>query len=83
MGNPCTFCGEDHRSGYSVPCQGKLAANILKLLDLIAAPAQCKSCHRKIFWVKVKSGKMMPVNIHGEPHFADCPQADQHRKGTK
>lgn len=41
----------------------------------------CKSCGKEIFWVKTEAGKNMPVSMETkESHFADCPNADQHRK---
>jgi hypothetical protein len=56
--------------------------------------AACRSCHAEIYWVKTKAGKNMPASIGGPgcfapeenedglgiSHFADCEQADQHRK---
>lgn len=40
----------------------------------------CMSCGRAIFWIETKSGKKMPVNADTfESHFADCPNADEHR----
>jgi len=56
-------------------------------------PGTCRSCGREIVWMKTKNGKNIPVNAETwepgdelfEPgrhvaHFADCPNADQHRR---
>ena len=51
----------------------------------------CRSCGAQVAFVTSSSGKWMPVslakatrNIFGEleapSHFADCPNADQHRR---
>lgn len=44
------------------------------------APTSCKSCGAVIFWIKTAAGKSMPVTGAGISHFADCPNADAHRK---
>ena len=54
----------------------------------------CRSCGKGIHWIKTEKGKPMPCDpqvvtvvtdsgkvIKGRiPHWATCPQADQHRK---
>lgn len=45
-----------------------------------ADQAQCRSCGATIWWITTDKGKNMPVVKSGEPHFLDCPDADQHRK---
>lgn len=40
----------------------------------------CRSCGDPIFWVKQKSGKVMPANRDGKSHFATCPYADANRR---
>jgi len=44
----------------------------------------CKSCGAKIWWVKTKNDKLMPINCCGvaewESHFASCPDAVKFRK---
>ncbi len=58
--------------------------------------AECRSCGAEIAWVRMPSGKMMPVDIDAEvveekdgekivvckPHWATCPQGDKWRKKT-
>ena len=54
---------------------------------------RCRSCRARIIWFKTDSGKNMPVDADTvEPeddeldlerhvsHFANCPQADKHRR---
>jgi hypothetical protein len=55
----------------------------------------CGSCRMPIVWFRTKSGKKMPVDATStlptdaehqldlkrhKPHWATCPNADQHRK---
>ena len=56
---------------------------IINLLNMLANPTHCKSCQATIWWVQTRSGKNMPVNNKGESHFADCPNANFHRKGQR
>ena len=46
--------------------------------------AACRSCDQRFAWVKMPSGKMMPVEVDGihvgESHFANCVGAAAHRK---
>lgn len=60
------------------------------------APLDCRSCGQRIVFLKTKHGKTMPVNaatvtdpqalfdpeVH-RSHFADCPNAKQHRQGGR
>ena len=59
--------------------------------------SRCKSCNREIVWIKMKSGKAMPVDVPAltvitedgdtikayTSHFATCPNANQHRKAAR
>lgn len=40
----------------------------------------CSSCKKTVWWARTKKGKAIPLTIDGVAHFADCPNADQHRK---
>ena len=56
--------------------------------------AKCKSCNKDIAWIKMKTGKVMPVDVpaitviteNGETikaytsHFVTCPNANEHRR---
>ena len=54
--------------------------NIVKLLNMITEPTECSKCHRKIWFVKMKSGKTNPIQDDGISHFAACPYASSFRK---
>jgi hypothetical protein len=54
---------------------------------------ECRSCKARIVWFKTKTGKNMPVDEGStqptdvdldlkrhKPHWATCPNADQHRR---
>lgn len=41
----------------------------------------CRACNKPIFFAtNPKSGKMMPVNPDGSPHWKDCTDGDRFRK---
>jgi hypothetical protein len=41
----------------------------------------CRACGTPIWFFKTKLGKFLPINREtGEPHFADCPSANDFRK---
>jgi hypothetical protein len=43
----------------------------------------CRSCNNPILWVRTNAGRAMPVDpVTGESHFATCPHAGKHRRGT-
>ena len=42
--------------------------------------ARCKGCNAKIYWIRTKKRKWMPVDADGTPHFAACPKARRFRK---
>jgi len=42
--------------------------------------AICKSCGVFITFEKTKSGKLIPLNIDGKPHWATCSNPNYHRK---
>ena len=54
-------------------------AGILDLLG-IDPPTPCSSCGKPIRFIATKRGGLMPITIDGIPHFADCPNANQHRR---
>lgn len=54
---------------------------------------RCNSCRARIIWLPTPAGRAMPIDAdtvgpddqefqHGKhgPHWATCPNADQHRK---
>lgn len=56
-----------------------------------ARTTTCTSCGAPIAWIVTPGGKRMPIalrgatrnlvgELEGESHFADCPNADQHRR---
>jgi len=59
---------------------GNYETNMASLLKILGDPGLCRSCGAPIFWVTTKTGKKMPVTPAGISHFADCPNAAQHRK---
>jgi hypothetical protein len=59
------------------------AQNMERLLKIIGDPGKCASCDADVLWVTTKAGKKMPVLPSGIPHWADCPNADKHRRSAK
>lgn len=51
-----------------------------KFLSLIADQSNCKACGRRVWWVKMRSGKLNPITDELISHFADCPRAEELRK---
>jgi len=58
-----------------------------------APPGECRSCHAPVLWATSEIGKAIPLSvstIHTDEtgqrwaltHFADCPNAAQHRSQT-
>jgi len=45
--------------------------------------SRCRECDKYFYWVRMPSGKLMPVDIDGISHFATCPAADEFRKKDK
>ena len=43
-------------------------------------PSRCRGCGASIYWLKMASGKNMPVDPDGVSHFATCARAAQFRK---
>ena len=41
---------------------------------------QCRTCSTPVAWCWTPAGNRAPVEKDGTPHFARCPQADQHRR---
>jgi len=40
----------------------------------------CRGCNERIYWVKTKNDRPMPVNPDGTPHWATCRKAAEFRK---
>ena len=40
----------------------------------------CKGCGDGIYWIKTKSGKNMPADPDGTPHWATCREAAAFKK---
>jgi hypothetical protein len=47
------------------------------------APARCKGCGAKIYWLETVNGKKMPTNPDGITHFATCARAAEFRRQKK
>jgi hypothetical protein len=45
----------------------------------MAESSACRSCGQGVRWMKTAKGKLTPVNLDGEPHWATCPNAGQWR----
>lgn len=43
-----------------------------KLMNAIGNRSTCRLCGKKIWWVKTKHGKRLPVSENMVAHFADC-----------
>ncbi len=43
--------------------------------------SKCQGCGQVITWNKTTKGKAAPMNLLGVSHFADCPRANEFRKG--
>lgn len=79
----------DHASG----CPGPVAEGwdvgyrekVARLVAAFGEPGACRSCGRKIWWVKMpKSGRPAPFTDAALNHFADCPFAKRHSaKGAR
>lgn len=42
--------------------------------------AECRYCMDTIYWVKMPSDRLMPVNPDGTSHWGSCPMASQVKK---
>ena len=49
-------------------------------IPLDTQPRKCTSCNEKVFWVKTKQGKFIPVDYDGTPHWLTCAKKGSHRK---
>ena len=60
----------------------RLRQNLLRLLDWTGAQgARCNGCDAPIYWFfNRKTGKKIPLDPDGTPHFASCPKAEQFRR---
>lgn len=47
-------------------------------------PVICKGegCRAEIYWIETESGKRMPVDPDGTPHWATCPDAGRFKRGA-
>ena len=50
------------------------------LLKLIGNASQCKGCQAPMWWVTTKTGKAMPLNSDGVPHFSTCGSVKEFRR---
>lgn len=58
-----------------------LENNMEMILDQVAVEVRpCKACNVKLWFVRTKAGKILPLRYDGTSHFADCPKADQFRR---
>lgn len=58
-----------------------LEINVERLLDQVADFVRpCQRCGQKLWFVRLKSGKIGPYNIDGVSHFATCRFAGEFRK---
>ena len=42
--------------------------------------SRCRKCDKYFYFVRMPSGKLMPVDIDGTSHFATCAGADEIQK---
>lgn len=58
----------------------EMSIDLAKLFDALGNRAVCSSCGAQIWWITTKTGSNMPVSGKGVAHWADCPNADIHRR---
>lgn len=78
---------QDSPQGKTGSCQQceEAAKKLSVLLKLFGNVATCGNesrpgCGATIVWVTAKTGKKMPLNPDGTPHFATCPKANDFRR---
>lgn len=54
--------------------------HVKRLLTVLGDLGKCSTCGAVIRWCQTKGGKRIPITLTGVPHFADCPQAREHRR---
>lgn len=59
----------------------ELQTNVIHLLNQVGDRGACKKCPKEIWWVRMRSGRTAPYTADALNHFADCPHADEFRKG--
>lgn len=74
----CGRCGLKHAP--PIDCVAALRENLRQLLLRIGDIGTCSSCGARIYWLKHLNGARAPYTESGLIHFADCPNADQHRR---
>lgn len=58
-----------------------LENNIELILDQVAHEIRpCRACNVKLWFVRTKAGRLLPLKYDGTSHFSDCPKADQFRR---
>lgn len=58
-------------------------AKVDMLLRKIGSVGKCRHCNERIYWVKSKRGKNMPIQADALSHFAECPGADDFRRRVR
>lgn len=61
----------------------RLKKNTLFLLRQLGEPGRCRSCSAQVFWIKVRTGKLMPMDQDGASHFSTCPEASEWRRARE
>jgi hypothetical protein len=64
-----------------VNCYVTWRDRVKAFLKVLSHETACRSCGKAIYWVVTKNGKRAPYTAEGISHFADCPNAAQHRAG--
>lgn len=55
--------------------------NAIRTFRAISDEGVCRSCKSPVWWVVTKTGRKMPISQETlASHFADCPNANAHRK---
>lgn len=76
--------GPEGKTGSCSQCN-EYGRKMSELLKVLGNPGKCGSeskpgCGAMIIWVTSKNNRPMPLNPDGVPHWANCPQAREHRR---
>lgn len=85
----CPYCllphAGEHRpltaGGFTGECAQAQAETMKRLIGQIGRPGTCSGCHREIFWIAHRNGRVTPYTAQGLNHFIDCPAGDRFKKG--